>query len=114
MISTKKLILNPTTYSLANAVQIQGKEYSVQFKTREYLSKKEFMDDITIRDLDCLYGRADLLIESVYDESSGAIVDQHFLDFKKLGNLIDKKLLIDGRGSSIWPAQKTRGRPNRD
>ena len=90
-------------------IQVQGKEYSVQFKTREYLSKKEFMDDITIRDLDCLYGRADLLIESIYDESNGAIVDQHFLDFRKLGNLIDKKLLIDGKGRlEEWVLQSGR------
>ena len=79
-------------------IRVQGKEYSVQFKTRDYLSKKEFMDDVTIRDLDCLYGKADLLIEAVYDESSGTIVDQHFLNFKKLESLIDKKLLIDGKG----------------
>ena len=98
-------------------IRVQDKEYSVQFKTRGYLSKKEFMDDVTVRDLDCLHSRADLLIESVYDESNCAIIDQHFLNFRKLRDLIDKKLLIDGKGRlEEWVLQfgrlKKRGEDN--
>ena len=33
-------------------IQVRDKVYSVQFKTRDYLSKKEFMDDVTVRDID--------------------------------------------------------------
>ena len=90
-------------------IRIQSKEYTVQFKTRGFASKKEFMDDITVRDLDCLHGEADLLIESIYDDTNHTIIDQHFLNFRKLRDLIDKRLLIDGQGRlGEWVLQSSR------
>lgn len=87
-------------------IRIQSRVYTVQFKTRGYESKKEFMDDLTVRDLDCFYGEADLLIESIYDESTHTIVDQHFLNFRKLRDLMDKRLLVEGKGRiSGWVCQ---------
>ena len=78
-------------------IRVLDKEIAVQFKTRGYSSKKEFMEDVTVRDLDYIYGEADLLIESIYDDNS-TIVDQHFLNFKKLKKLFDDTILLENHG----------------
>ena len=87
-------------------IRVLDKEIAVQFKTRGYSSKKEFMEDVTVRDLDYIYGEADLLIESIYDDNS-TIVDQHFLNFKKLKKLFDDTILLENHGKlDGWTYQR--------
>ena len=88
-------------------IRVLDKTYTVQFKTRCYSSKKEFMDDVTVRDLDLFYGEADLLIESIYEDTQNTIVEQHFLNFKKLRDLLNDTLLIENHDSlEGWTYQR--------
>ena len=89
-------------------IRVSDEIYTVQFKTRCYSSKKEFMDDVTVRDLDLFYGEADLLIESIYEDTQNTIVEQHFLNFKKLKALLGSMLLVENHDNlEGWVYQRS-------